>query len=96
MSTPQQDPVPVEGGERRCVEVLLLLARLIASRPRGTLVHLTTDDSAAPLDLPAWCHLTGHDYLGPLPGTRQPTYAPRTTERARLTCGDAPWRVSAN
>jgi tRNA 2-thiouridine synthesizing protein A len=92
MSAPQQDPVRVEGSERRCVEVLFLLA----SRPPGTLVHVTTDDPAAPLDLPARRHLTGHNYLGPFPGTRQPIYALRTTERARLICGDAPWRVSAN
>ena len=76
--------------------MLLLLARLIARRPPGTLVHVTTDDPPAPLDPPAWCHLTGHHYFGPLPGTRQPTYALRTTEHARLTRGDAPWRVSAN
>jgi tRNA 2-thiouridine synthesizing protein A len=59
-------------------------------------VQVTTDDPAAPLDLSAWCHLTGHDYLGPLSGTRQPTYALCTTERAGLTRGDAPWRVSAD
>ncbi|MET9747821.1 hypothetical protein ABZ687_05620 [Streptomyces ardesiacus] len=31
----------------------------------------------APLNLPAWCHMTGHIYLGPVPGTEQPTYALR-------------------
>jgi len=96
MTAPQEDPVRVDGGERRCVEVLLLLARLVASRSPGTLVRVTTGDPAAPLDLPAWCHLTGHGYVGPLPGTRLPTYALRATECARLTRGDAPWRVSAN
>jgi hypothetical protein len=29
-------------------------------------IHVVTDDPAVPLDLPAWCHLTGHDYLGPV------------------------------
>ena len=61
MSAPVDEPVWVDGGERRCVEVLLLLAGLIAGQPPGTHVHVTTDDPAAPLDLPAWCHLTGHD-----------------------------------
>ncbi len=32
--------------------------------PPVTVVHVLANDPAAPLDLPAWCHLTGHDYLG--------------------------------
>jgi tRNA 2-thiouridine synthesizing protein A len=31
------------------------------------LVHLTASDPAAPAGLPAWCHLTGHAYLGAVP-----------------------------
>jgi len=29
-------------------------------------IHLIARDPAAPLDLAAWCHLTGHTYLGPV------------------------------
>ncbi len=96
MSAPQDEPLRVDGGERRCVEVLLLLARLTADQPPGILVHVTTDDPAAPLDLPAWCHLTGHEFLGAVPGTSRPTYALRTAVRARLTHAEAPWRISAD
>jgi hypothetical protein len=32
--------------------------------PAGAVIHLIATDPAAPLDLPACCHLTGHTYLG--------------------------------
>ncbi|MER6685993.1 sulfurtransferase TusA family protein [Streptomyces olivaceoviridis] len=35
----------------------------------GAVVHVIATDPAAPLDLPAWCHMTGHTYLCPVPGT---------------------------
>lgn len=33
----------------------------------GSVVHVIATDPAAPLDLPAWCPVTGHTYLGPVP-----------------------------
>ena len=30
----------------------------------GAVVHVIATDPAAPLDLPACCHMTGHTYLG--------------------------------
>jgi TusA-related sulfurtransferase len=47
-----------------CVQVLLRLRRRIEALAPQATVHVVTDDPAAPLDLPAWCHLTGHHYLG--------------------------------
>lgn len=38
-------------------------------------VRLIATDPAAPLDLPAWCHLTGHTYLGTVDGQQRSTYA---------------------
>ena len=43
-------------------------------------------DPAAPSDLPGW-RLTGHTYLGPVPGHDQPVFALRLTAGARLTQG---------
>jgi hypothetical protein len=65
-------------------------AHQIADAPPGTFVHVIATDPAAPLDLPAWCHMTGHTYLGPVPGER-PVYALRLTADARATRPDAPW-----
>lgn len=84
-------PVVIDGGDRRCVLLLLELRRLIATVPAGTVVHLIATDPAAPLDLPAWCHLTGHTYLGPVLGKRL-TYAVQVAGTAMFTDPSSPWR----
>jgi tRNA 2-thiouridine synthesizing protein A len=89
---PAQQPVVIDGGDRACVRLLLELRTHIAGLPAGTLIHLIANDPAAPIDLPAWCHLTGHAYLGPLPATRTPTYAMRTAAGPAPTDPDSPWR----
>ncbi|WP_053174712.1 sulfurtransferase TusA family protein [Nonomuraea sp. SBT364] len=52
-------------------------------------MHVITTGPAAPLDLPAWCPLTGHSYLGPLPNRQQPTYALRVSDHPRPVDADA-------
>ncbi|WP_141584694.1 sulfurtransferase TusA family protein [Actinomadura sp. WMMA1423] len=85
-------PVVIDGGDRSCVRLLLELRGHIADLAPGTVVHLIASDPAAPIDLPAWCHLTGHDYLGPVDGAPAPTYALRVAADARPTSPDSPWR----
>ncbi|MFJ3981380.1 sulfurtransferase TusA family protein [Streptomyces fungicidicus] len=88
---PPADPgLTVDGTGLLCVTLLLRLRDQIADAPPGTVVHVIATDPAAPLDLPAWCHMTGHTYLGPVPGER-PVYALRLTADARATRPDAPW-----
>jgi tRNA 2-thiouridine synthesizing protein A len=91
----QFSPVVLDGGDRRCVLLLIELRRLIATLPPGAVVHLIAADPAAPLDLPAWCHLTGHAYLGPVPGDR-PTYAVEVTGDAKPTDAERPWRPTTS
>jgi len=85
-------PVVLDGGDRRCVQLLIALRRLTLTEPAGTVVHLIATDPAAPLDLPAWCHLTGHTYLGPVTTADRPTYAVRVTGGAAGTHPTRPWR----
>ena len=73
-----------------CVTLLLRLRKQIEAAEPGTIVHVIATDPAAPRDLPAWCHMVGHDYLGPVPGD-QPVYALRLATDARPTRPDAPW-----
>lgn len=54
----------VDGGDRACGELLLALHARLRDVPAGTRVRLVATDPAAPLDVPAWCHLTGHVYGG--------------------------------
>ncbi|MFF3500293.1 sulfurtransferase TusA family protein [Streptomyces sp. NPDC003247] len=80
----------VDGTGLLCVTLLLRLRKRIDGAPPGSVVHVIATDPAAPLDLPAWCHMTGHTYLGPVPGER-PVYALELTAGARPTHPDAPW-----
>ncbi|MFF8572659.1 sulfurtransferase TusA family protein [Streptomyces sp. NPDC015408] len=80
----------IDGTGPLCTTILHWLRKEIDGAPAGTVVHVIATDPAAPLDLPAWCHMTGHTYLGPLPGER-PVYALKLTDGARATCPDAPW-----
>jgi len=80
--------VQVDGGDLGCGELLVLLYRRVRDEPAGTVVAVTTSDAAARVDLPAWCHLTGHHYLGP---SRSDTYLVRLAERPRSVSPDRPW-----
>ena len=89
--TPAPGPVVIDGGDRACVALLLeLRARISGLRP-GTDIHLIASDPAAPVDLPAWCHLTGHVYLGPI-SAATPVYALRTAAAPAATDPASPWR----
>ncbi|MFC6879008.1 MULTISPECIES: sulfurtransferase TusA family protein [Actinomadura] len=94
----EAEPVLIDGGDRACVRLLLELRGRLAALDAGTVVHLIASDPAAPLDLAAWCHLTGHAYLGTVPTpdapglTRAPTYALRVAAAPRPTEPGSPWR----
>jgi tRNA 2-thiouridine synthesizing protein A len=87
-------PVVLDSGDRGCVRLLLELRAVIRTVQPGTVIHLLTTDPAAPLDLAAWCHLTGHTYLGPVESaTAAPAYGIRAVgEAARPTDPGNPWR----
>ncbi|WP_327352773.1 sulfurtransferase TusA family protein [Streptomyces sp. NBC_01304] len=88
----------VEGAGLRCVQVLLKLRREMVDAPPGSVFHVITDDPAAPLDLPAWCHMTGHTYLGPVSDGQvdgvTPVHALRLEGAAQSTDPAHPWRLS--
>ncbi|MBP0455600.1 sulfurtransferase TusA family protein [Kitasatospora sp. RG8] len=75
-AAPPRADLVVDGTGLLCVQLLLRLRTHIADAPAGTVVHIVTTDPAAPLDLPAWCHLTGHHYLGPVPAHQGHPAAP--------------------
>ena len=90
----EPDVVVIDGAGLRCARLLILLRNRVVTTAPGTVVHLVTSDPVAPIDLPAWCHLTGHDYLGPVPAVRGvPTYGVGVAERAAQTRPDRPWAV---
>jgi len=95
MSAPDAPPVVIDGGDRTCVALLIEIRGQITGLATGTVIHLIATDPAAPLDLAAWCHLTGHAYLGPVhESVGAPAYALRIGAVHRPTQPDSPWRLT--
>ncbi len=91
---PAADVELVDGGDRACGDLLLVLAARARRLAPGTPIRLLASDPAAPLDLPAWCHLTGHDYRGSgLVGGRA-YYDILTSRSARATRPADAWRLA--
>lgn len=86
----------VDGGDLGCARLLVLLRDVVSRLAPGTVVHLQTTDPVAPVDLPAWCRMTGHTYLGPVadeatrPGAAR--YAVRVAADPHPTDPSSPWR----
>lgn len=84
----------VDGGDRGCGELLLVLAARSRSLGAGSKIRLLATDPAAAVDLPAWCHLTGHSYLGQgLNAEGRPYYDVRLSGGARSTAQSQAWRL---
>ncbi|MBO3089729.1 sulfurtransferase TusA family protein [Cellulomonas sp. zg-ZUI40] len=90
--TDAREVVTIDGGDLGCARLLLLLRDRVATLPAGTVVHLVTADPVAPIDLPVWCHMTGHTYLGVVGGVDRPTYAVAVAARPAATDARNPWR----
>ena len=92
---PDAPPVVIDGGDGTCVALLIELRGQIAQLGPGTVIHLITSDPAAPVDLAAWCHLTGHAYLGPVrEPAGGPAYALRVSTDRPQTEPHSPWRLT--
>lgn len=50
-----------------CPVPVIELAKVIGDVPAGGVVTVLADDEAARLDIPAWCDMRGHEYLGVAP-----------------------------
>ncbi len=84
----------VDGGDLGCGELLLVLAARSRTLAPGSSVRLLATDPAAPIDLPAWCHLTGHSYLGQdLTAEGRPYYDIRLSDGPRNTSNAPPGRL---
>ena len=83
-----------DGGDLACGELLLRLIAWLKDVPAGSTVSVIATDFAAPIDLPSWCRLTGHRYLG---SGRQPDDRPHydieVSARARTTRPGRPWHL---
>ncbi len=62
---------------RLCPLPVIELARRISDVPVGGTVVVLADDPAAAADIPAWCRMRGHDYLGATPEAQGTAYRVR-------------------
>ncbi|MFF9867214.1 sulfurtransferase TusA family protein [Streptomyces sp. NPDC013953] len=77
--------ITVDGTGLLCVTLLLRLRRQIDGAAAGTVVHVIATDPAAPLDLPAWCHMTDHTS-----GRTEPANRCKCSGRRRARCSPGP------
>jgi cysteine desulfurase len=63
-----KDPaVVIDAIGRMCPLPVIELAKRIGDVPVGSVVAVVSDDPAAATDVPAWCRMREHDYLGAEP-----------------------------
>jgi tRNA 2-thiouridine synthesizing protein A len=62
MADPEQPP-DFDGGETGCGELLLDLLLFMKTQPKNSPCVVRALDPGAPLEIPAWCRLTGHELL---------------------------------
>ncbi|MEU4216390.1 sulfurtransferase TusA family protein [Actinoplanes sp. NPDC026623] len=56
--------IEVDSRGRRCPLPIIDLAKRMPSAEVGEVIRVLADDPAAANDIPAWCRMKGHDYLG--------------------------------
>ncbi len=81
----------IDGGDLACGELLMLVYRQVRAEPPGSMVGIITTDPAAPIDIPAWCHLTGHHYRGFSQEHPDATYLVELAMSARTVDPQRPW-----
>ncbi len=74
---PEADSLELDALGLRCPQPVIELARAIARVPVGGTVTVLSDDEVARLDIPAWCAMRGHDYLGESPRPTGTAYTVR-------------------
>ncbi|MEU3724530.1 aminotransferase class V-fold PLP-dependent enzyme [Streptomyces sp. NPDC031705] len=76
-AAPVADAVEVDALGLRCPQPVIELARAITTVPVGGTVTVVSDDEVARLDVPAWCAMRGHTYLGETPRSAGTAYRVR-------------------
>jgi tRNA 2-thiouridine synthesizing protein A len=61
------DPIVVDARGLRCPIPVIRLAQAAHDLPEGTEITVLATDPAAAHDVPAWCAMRGHEWLGPTP-----------------------------
>jgi len=49
---------------QRCPLPVITMAKRLTEMPVGGTLRVLADDPAAATDIPAWCRMRGHEYVG--------------------------------
>lgn len=60
-----------------CPIPVVRLSKLIETIPVGAIVEVLSDDEAANVDIPVWCRMKNHEYLGRTQTSRGPGHLVR-------------------
>lgn len=64
MNGPELPATVLDCRGRPCPQPIIELARHIADMPVDEPLGVAADDVAARYDVPAWCRMRGHEYVG--------------------------------
>jgi tRNA 2-thiouridine synthesizing protein A len=59
---------------QRCPLPVIAAARRLPELPVGATLRVLADDPAAAIDIPAWCRMRGHEFLGASTVNDSPAY----------------------
>ncbi|WP_149179394.1 cysteine desulfurase/sulfurtransferase TusA family protein [Streptomyces sp. TRM49041] len=76
-ATDEGGALVVDAVGKRCPVPVIELAKVIGDVPVGGTVRVLADDTAARLDIPAWCEMRGQEYVGEEPADRGSAYVVR-------------------
>ena len=62
--TAQPPSLSINALGRKCPLPIIMLAERIGEVPIGEVVQVLADDPAAKTDVPAWCGLKSHEFVG--------------------------------
>ncbi|WP_030206452.1 aminotransferase class V-fold PLP-dependent enzyme [Streptomyces sp. NRRL S-87] len=74
---PDAESLQIDALGERCPQPVISLARAVLRVPVGGTVTVVSDDEVARLDIPAWCAMRGHEYLGEAPAPVGTSYRVR-------------------
>jgi tRNA 2-thiouridine synthesizing protein A len=66
-----------DAGDLSCGQFIVDVRNQLGEMRAGELLELSTRNAGAPLDLPAWCQLAGHDLVA----ANHPVYVIRKSDR---------------
>ena len=59
-----EEPIVVDSLGTACPIPVIDLAKAVERAPSGSLLELLSDDEGAKVDIPVWCRMKRHEYLG--------------------------------